>query len=291
MSGRHSRTLQDSIASAKQERRNMSYLLERELFEDYLEFDDSPEHEVIGRDSRVRETKTTDAPFRYICNLEYDGQAICTGTLIGPRTVLTAGHCLDGLSPSRMRVIPGRNGTLEPLPATQAAQFFLAPGYSEVSPTDYGIIRLHDPIGNLVGYWSRTYRRTQQDPIGTSISAAPLPLQAGVLRLNISGYPSDKPSDRSWGCRGSNPNRICGTYQYRAYERTVRSKDGMLHYLNDTFPGHSGSPVWVRRHPSMGGRVLVGIHVGGDDSSTRGVSNRAVRINDSIVRFITANTI
>jgi glutamyl endopeptidase len=160
----------------------MNYLFDQELFEDYLELDDKREYEVIGKDSRVRVTKTTDAPFRYICNLEYNGQAICTGTLIGPRTVLTAGHCLDGLSSSRMRVIPGRNGTLEPLPATQAAQFFVAPGYSEVSSTDYGIIRLRDPIGNLVGYWSRTYRRTQQDPLGTSISAAPLPLQAGVLR-------------------------------------------------------------------------------------------------------------
>ena len=36
----------------------------------------------------------------------------------------------------------------------------------------------------------------------------------------------------------------------------------MLTYLNDTCPGHSGSPVWVRRHPSMGGRVLVGVHSG-----------------------------
>jgi len=39
--------------------------------------------------------------------LVYDGQPHCTGTLIGPRTVLTAGHCTSGFSASRMKFLLG----------------------------------------------------------------------------------------------------------------------------------------------------------------------------------------
>src|SRR5205085_7492535 len=127
---------------------------------------------------------------------------------------------------------------------------------------------------------------------GTTISAAPLPLSAGVLRVNLSGYPADRPSAARFGCRtaGRNPrchfarpgaagrNRLCGAFQYRAYEKTVRSSGGILTYLDDTCPGHSGSPVWVKRHPSMGGRVLVAIHIAGGGSA-----NRSVRITNSVL--------
>ena len=76
--------------------------------EDPIVFEEDREFEIIPpQDTRVLVTKTTDAPFRYVCNFEYDlpaigRRSICTGTLIGPRTVLTAGHCLASLDPKRM---------------------------------------------------------------------------------------------------------------------------------------------------------------------------------------------
>jgi glutamyl endopeptidase len=247
--------------------------------------------EVIGVDTRrpVRRADVRNAPYRYICNLEYDGQSICTGTLIGPRTVLTAGHCIQGLDTHLMRVIPGRFGSLEPLPATRVSAFVLPSGYRPATTRDYGIIHLRDVIGTQVGHWTRTHSlgRVRRDPVGTSISSRPLPLPAARLSVNIAGYPADK-------CirTGRPPVRVCGTRPYLAYNRSVRLRGGIIEYVNDTFPGVSGSPVWVRRHSSMGGRVLVAIHIAGDDRA-RGspIANRGVRITDDILQFIRNNTI
>ncbi len=263
------------------------------------------QYEIIGRDTRTRVTNTTAVPFRYICNLEYDFPGIgawpmCTGTLIGPSTILTAGHCLQGLIPTRMRVIPGRNGSLEPLPATRALSFSLAPGFAPTTPTDYGVIHLKNPIGNRIGYWSVSYRHWPWDRIGTSMSAEPLPLRAGVLRVNLSGYPADKPSGARFGCTdpaqpqnrcrhsllgSAKRQRVCGSEQWRSFNRSVRSTGGILQYLDDTCPGHSGSPVWVKRHPSLGGRVMIGIHVSGDQPPAP-VANRAVRITPTVLANI-----
>lgn len=274
------------------------------------------DEEPIGVDTRAWVSNTKEAPFRYICNLEYDFPGIgrwgmCTGTLIGPRTVLTAGHCLFDASTGkareagRLRVIPGRQGSLEPLAATVGRAIILAPGYRPSSPTDFGIIHLADPIGSTVGYWSAGYRKTVADPTGTSILNGSLPAPAGTLPVNVSGYPADKPGASKYGCwdpkgnhrrckhtllGSSARNRACGTVPYRSYDKTTLLQGGMLHYLNDTCPGHSGSPVWVRRHPSKGGRVLVGVHVAGDDPQTSGVANRAVFINAKVRAFIVAHT-
>jgi V8-like Glu-specific endopeptidase len=272
------RDLEEELAAEFEDELTAEY---EDEWEDEFETASGAQYEVIGRrDTRVRVRNTTLAPFRYICHLEYDGQAHGSGTLIGPSTVLTAGHCVSGFTASRMRIIPGRNGALEPLPATRASAFVLPAGYAAGTRTDYGIIHLTNAIGSKVGCWTRAHSRSKSDPTGTSISAKPLPMPTGVLRVNLSGYPGDK-----FYTTGKPPRKIYGTQQYRAYDCTVRERDGLLFYLNDTFAGHSGSPVWVRRHWSMGGRVMVGIHIGG-----AGSANAAVRINQTVLDFIIRNT-
>jgi hypothetical protein len=203
-----------------------------------------------------------------------------------------------------MRVMPGRDGTLDPLPSTTAVRFIPFPGYAAVSPTDIAIIHLADPIGTSVGFWTRAYAKNKGDAIGTSIISGALPLAAGKLKVNLSGYPADMPSAAKYRCR--DPKRpanrcrhsllsdkkrsnLCGTYQYRAYDLTVRLSGRILHYLDDTCPGHSGCPVWVRRHPTKGGRVLVGVHISGDDPAIAGKANRAVFLDDTVRKWIASN--
>jgi hypothetical protein len=291
----------------------MRYQLEYEL-ENEFELEDEYELEaeweaeleaeqaeriVIGRDTRrlIGRAEVQKPPFHYICNLEYDIPSrgrwpMCSGTLIGTRTVLTAGHCIRNRTPSRMRVLVGRFGTFN-LGATQATRFINFPG------RDLGIIHLRHNLGTTLGRWNIDHATSRIDPIGSSISARPLPVPAGTLKINVAGYPGDMPSDARSGCRlpngkpcNVNPignprrTRACGSFQYMSYDRTTRVVGNQLFYLNDTCNGQSGGPVWVRRDRTMGGRVLVAVHVG-----SLGTRNRAERITPDVLTWIRANTL
>lgn len=256
-------------------------------FEYELE-DESAEREVIGRDTRRLVTNTRVAPYRYICSLVHNGRPAGSGTLIGPNTVLTAAHVIQGKTARNMIAIPGRNadrrrGDFRPFGTAQGAAFRFAPGYrgpaDDVTPRDYGVVYLSQPIGNLVGHWTIAHTSSARDPLGTSISGAPLPRPPRALKVNLSGYPGDKGFNF-----GTPPQPL--RQQWRAKNRAVRELNGMLHYRNDTFGGHSGCPVWVKRSASQGGRVMVGIHVGGDDPNIRGRANRGVRITPAILNVI-----
>jgi glutamyl endopeptidase len=53
---------------------------------------------IIGADNRVRVFATTSYPWRAVCSLKItakdNSKWIGTGWLVGPRTVITAGHCV-----------------------------------------------------------------------------------------------------------------------------------------------------------------------------------------------------
>ena len=258
--------------------------------ENATQYHNNIQSEIINTLDWTKVGDTTEAPFRYICQISIFAngtQYFGSGVLVGPKTVLTAAHniwndvtnALCNLKTDNIIVTPGKKNNLAPFGTSKAVKLIPATGYNNAQETtklDYGIIHLDKPIGNDTGFWSMSYKKWSKDTLGTSILPGNLPQNTGNLKVNLSGYPY------------SPKHKVLGYTPIKSYDNTVQIKNGMLLYKNDSKGGHSGSPIWVRRHSSMGGRVLVGIHV-----CCRGtkIANKAVFIDKSIRDFITANTI
>lgn len=214
---------------------------------------------VHGSDDRVRVGVTTAYPFRTICQLEItapNGKSyIGSGAFIGPRVVLTAGHCVfmhaDGGWARQIRVIPGRNGTTAPFGSAIGTSFRSVLGWTRDrdGDHDYAVIVLPTRLGATVGW----------------MGLANLSL-ASLLGLNVnnSGYPGDKPYGTQWW----NANNVLAVTGRRLY------------YRIDTMGGQSGSPVWRFKD---GQRHIVGIHTTGGSPF-----NAATRICDPVFANLVA---
>ena len=169
---------------------------------------------IIGTDSRYQITNTTVYPYRAIAKIT-SSIGGCTGWLINANTVVTAGHCLyNGSWATNVVVYPGRNGTSSPYGSCGYTRLYSVSGWtSSRSPEyDYGAIKLNCSIGNTTGWFGYRWQ-------SASLTGQP---------SYISGYPGDKPSGTQW--RSDDSVRITETRR--------------LFYANDTYGGHSGSPVW-----------------------------------------------
>lgn len=193
---------------------------------------------VFGRDDRVRVGNTSAYPWRTICKLEItaaNGRVFgCSGSVIGPRTILTNGHCVfmhdNGGWARKIRVIPGKNGAAEPFANAESSHFISVTGWTKdrSSNYDYAVVILppSKKLGNTVGWMGLA-----------SLSFFSLM----GLRVNNSGYPGDKPYGTQWW----NANNVLAVTDRRVY------------YHIDTFNGQSGSPVWRFRD---GKRHIIAVH-------------------------------
>ena len=226
----------------------------------------SPLETVISVDERVRIIDTDLPPWRMICALRMRGPtgagAIGTGWFVGPRTVLTAGHCVYstrffGGWASSIEVIPGLRGAgagpdLRPHGSVTSERFSSVDRWTDAEDPDFdiGCIHLDEPKGDEVGWFAL---------------AALSPEDLRGFLVNISGYPGD---------RGR------GFEQYFASNRVLHVSDRRLFYEVDTFGGQSGAPVWIHEDEHAP-PLAIGIHaygIGGTPTDLGITANSAPRI-------------
>lgn len=211
---------------------------------------------IIGADERTKVTDTTVYPQRAMV-LITTSTGRCSGTMINPNTVLTAGHCVHGGGStgawkSNVRVYPGRNGPLSPFGSCGSRTLYSVVGWvrDRNELYDYGVIKLDCSIGNTVGW------------LGIWWQSASL---VGIEAI-IEGYPGDKPLEQ-WRSKG-----------------TVRVSDGFqIFYQNDTMPGNSGSSVYSTQSAFCRGPCVMGIHAYGvHGAPPHGDNNHGARVTKSV---------
>lgn len=240
---------------------------------------------VLGDDGRTHVEDTGASPWRMVCHLHIEGpfgSATGTGWFAGPRTVVTAGHCVfdaAGLGgwATRIRVSPGMSDGTAAFGSYDATRFETTDAW-----------RLQGDRGSDIGAILLDAVPGRPDPGGAAgwfgVAALPDALLRDAM-VNVSGYPADKPDPPDGRPRGSQ--------QWHARNRITSLTPGRLFYEVDTAVGQSGGPAYVVDRPG-GTPVVVGVHAHGIEGMTGGgmangsgsPANSAPRVTAQVVRLI-----
>jgi glutamyl endopeptidase len=220
-------------------------------------------------DRRKQILETDETPWKMICALDIVGangaQMVGTGWFAGPRTVITAGHCvfepieLGGWA-VEIRVMPGRSGNTM-LGTVLAKRFSTTDRWHEAQERDfdYGVIHLDADLGAASG----------------SFGLGVLPdAELTGLRVNVAGYPVTPGN---------------GERQYFHANRIRAVTARRIFYDVDTTPGESGAPVWMYPDGDTTKPIVVGIHAYGVQGTPAEVAvtvNSGPRIQSEVLDVI-----
>lgn len=203
---------------------------------------------VIGNDDRWQVGQLGTYPFRTIMRLGavINGE-VNRGTafLVGPSTLLTAGHCLhkNGWLASQVEVHTA-TGTRLVAKTWNTLNEWKQTGDHSV---DLGFIRLNKTPAGLLGHFGT--QRLAESETGDNFA--------------IAGYPTD---------RGNGSSLYCHV------RPGVTIEDVYLRHAIDTGVGQSGSPLFLMRNKRA---YAVGVHIRGDDTGQD--NNRALRLTDPLI--------
>ncbi|HEY6563695.1 MAG TPA: trypsin-like serine protease [Pirellulaceae bacterium] len=238
---------------------------------------DAPET-VFGNDDRVRITGTTNDPYRRAGAIRMYTTAnewsFCSGSMVGPRHFLTAGHCVHqgggGAAGwyGNVEVALGRDGDDRWYGVANASQIHSVTGWTDSNDWnfDWALIQLDRNIGNITG-WNGYWWYSNNSSVTN-------------LPVSIAGYPSDRATEWSQTTMGTDTHQI---EMYEATGNTTTPTTEQLRYNGtlDTFGGMSGSSV-IENKAGVG-RVAVGVHAYGDNGDG---TNRATRMREYMVNQI-----
>jgi glutamyl endopeptidase len=206
---------------------------------------------IWGIDTRVQ-VQPNVYPYRAVALITTD-TLLCTGDLISPDTVLTAGHCVHrgGVSGAwvnvdSINVYPGASGTSFPYGKCTAKRTYTTTGWGEkgLANFDYGAIKLNCTIGNSTGWLGFT-----------------APTNTVNLPAIIAGYPGEKSKT-----------------QWVSFDTVHQQTSEWLVYSNDTTAGMSGASIW---YDDGQGVLAFGIH-----TYKYPKANRGKRINTAVFKNI-----